>query len=862
MAKKNDSKVPSGREQRKEQKRLEAERARRQKEKEKRMQNVVSTQNFSPIRDIQNGIIITTDGRFVKLMEFSPINFDLRSDEEQAAIITQFAGVLRSMPQRIQFKVVTKKADTASFIAKVRADMKTEENANCIQLQKEQIDLIENVGAASGVTRRFFVSFEYEEPSGIKKRPTFRAVVSELNRIGSNIRAALKMCGNEQISIDNDDDWTMSALYSIMCRSAAEKYSFTERTVDVISNYANARNLDFSKPLTIPVNDFIAPTVIDPSNSPQYIIVDDLYYTFAYVAAESYPLRAAGGWPQMLINIGEGVDVDIWLHKENPTMIRQKLQHRLRYNKVKMKDTDDTNQDYEELAAAIDAGYYLKSGISSGDDFCYFGTMLTITAHSLAEMKYKFTEIKNYCIRGDLILRQCNFQQLSSFVMTLPLCDYNENLWKKMRRNLLLSQFASAYPFTSFEMSDEDGVLLGTSSQNGSLVFVDSFDTHKYNNANMTVLGPSGTGKTYTIQTIALRLRSKKQQVFIIAPLKGHEYRRACEAVGGQYIKIAPGSGQNINIMEIRKKDDYFSQLVDGDSAEDESILAKKIQQLHAFFTLLIPDIEYEEKQLLDEALVNTYAQFGITNKNKSLNDPANPGKYRRMPILGDLHDQLEKLGEPAARMYNILSRFVSGSAASFNAQTNVNLDNLYIVMDVSALTKEMLPIGMFIALDYVWDKARENRTSRKSIIVDETWKLIGPGSSALAAEFVLEIFKVIRGYGGAAIAATQDVNDFFALENGRFGAGIINNSRIKILLRPEPKEAETLTKILELTGSEVERAKMMERGTALLIANSNHIFIDIKASRGEHDLITTDRRELLQIGRRKMAESKDKGIN
>lgn len=147
-------------------------------------------------------------------------------------------------------------------------------------------------------------------------------------------------------------------------------------------------------------------------------------------------------------------------------------------------------------------------------------------------------------------------------------------------------------------------------------------------------------------------------------------------------------------------------------------------------------------------------------------------------------------------------------------------------------------------------------------VLDDEIWKLIGPGSSALAAEFVLEIFKVIRGYGGAAIAATQDVNDFFALENGRFGAGIINNSRIKILLRPEPKEAETLTKILELTESEVERAKMMDRGTALLIANSNHVFIDIKASRGEHDLITTDRRELLQIGRRKMAESKDKGIN
>lgn len=834
----------------------------RAKEKRKRIKTITSTQNYLPIRDVQEGIIITTDDRFIKLMEFSPINFDLRSDDEQAAIITQFASVLRSMNHTIQFKVVTKRADVESFIDRIYDEMQTETNKQCVELQKEQINLIANVSAVTGVTRRFFVAFEYEEPLGIKKKPTFRAIVEDLDNHARRIRNALRQCGNEQISIDGDDYWTLSALYSILCRRDAETRTFDDRMVSVIANYAKENYMDLSSPdssLIIPIGDFIAPSYIDPSNSPKHVIVDDLYYTFGYIAADSYPIHAAGGWPQILMNLGEGIDIDMWVHKEDPANIKRKLQYTLRFNKVKMRDTEDTNQDYDDLASAIESGYYLKNGISSGDDFSYFGTLVTITAKSLADLNYRYTEVKNYCIRADLQLRPCNFQQMDAFNMALPLCQYTPNLWKKMRRNLLLSQFASAYPFTSFEMTDEDGILLGTNVQNGSLVFVDNFDTHKYNNANMTILGQSGSGKTYFMYLLALRMRQKKQQVFIVAPLKGFEFERGCKAVGGQYIKIAPGSGQNINVMEIRKKDDSFNELVDGKKSDSESILAKKIQQLHTFFTLLIEDIRYEEKQILDEALIKTYERFGITTKNQSLIDPENPSRYRKMPTLGDLHAELKDLGRDAHRLYSILTRYVSGSVSSFNAQTNVDLNNQFIVLDVSDLTKEMLSVGMFIALDYVWDKARENRTTKKVIFVDETWQLIGPQSSALAAEFVMEIFKVIRGYGGSAVAATQDINDFFALEGGRFGTGIINNSRIKVLLKSEPKEAETLRGVLDLTTAEIERVKMMERGTGLLVANSNHVFIKFQASKGEHDLITTDARDLRRIANEKEAASGSK---
>ena len=168
-------------------------------------------------------------------------------------------------------------------------------------------------------------------------------------------------------------------------------------------------------------------------------------------------------------------------------------------------------------------------------------------------------------------------------------------------------------------------------------------------------------------------------------------------------------------------------------------------------------------------------------------------------------------------RLANIINRLVHGSARTFNQQTNVSLDNKYTVLDISELTGDLLTVGMFVALDYVWDKAKENRTEEKAIFIDECWQLIGANSNRLAAEFVLEIFKIIRGYGGSAICATQDINDFFALEDGKYGKGIINNAKTKILLNLEDEEARRVQSILHLSEAEVMEITHFERGNGLI---------------------------------------------
>lgn len=304
--------------------------------------------------------------------------------------------------------------------------------------------------------------------------------------------------------------------------------------------------------------------------------------------------------------------------------------------------------------------------------------------------------------------------------------------------------------------------------------------------------------------------------------------------------------------MEIRKTDNSVNELLDGPTM-DASSLATKIQKLHIFFSLLIPDISHEEKQLLDEVLIRTYAEKGITHKNESLIDPKHPDRYKQMPILEDVYNILIK-SEDTKRMAHILNRLVHGSASSFNQQTNVDLSNKYTVLDISELTgsSDLLTVGMFVALDYVWDKAKENRTEEKAIYVDEVWQLIGSSSNRLAAEFVLEIAKIIRGYGGSAVFATQDINDFFALDDGKYGKGIINNSKTKIILNLEDEEAQRVQSILHLSETEVMNITRFQRGNGLISTNNNNITVEFKASALEKELITTDRQELLEIVERK----------
>ena len=587
--------------------------------------------------------------------------------------------------------------------------------------------------------------------------------------------------------------------------------------------------------------------------------MDGLYYSFLYIKGNGYPNKVRAGWMSSLINAGEGIDVDVFLKRENRSKTIDKVAQRIRLNRTKLKSMQDTSTDYEELAGSIQAGYFIKQGIANyNEDLFYMSVFVTVSARTYEELMWRKQQMTDMLKSMDMYVSDCSFQQEDALRTVMPFLQISPKLEKKSKRNVLTSGAASTYMFTSFEMSDDTGVLLGINRHNNSLCIVDLFDTKKNKNANLNLLGTSGAGKTFTMQLLALRMRMRGIQCYIIAPIKGHEFRRACNRIGGQFIKIAPGSPHCINIMEIRHTISPEMELIDElDYSEMDSLLAQKIQQLMIFFSLLIPDMTNEEEQMLDEALIRTYGKFGITHDNDSVYADRNavPPKMKTMPILGDLHEELQK-NEMTKRIAVIVSRFVTGSAQSFNQQTNVDLSNKYIVLDLSELKGKLLPVGMMIALDYVWDKIKSDRTKKKAIMIDEIWQLIGAGSNRMAAEFCLEIFKVIRGFGGAAISATQDLSDFFGLEDGRYGRAIINNSKNKIILNLEPDEAEFVRDTLKLTKTEIRSITRFERGEALICSNNSKVPVIIKASKEEQEMITTDRAELEAILKERQQEA------
>jgi conjugal transfer ATP-binding protein TraC len=249
-----------------------------------------------------------------------------------------------------------------------------------------------------------------------------------------------------------------------------------------------------------------------------------------------------------------------------------------------------------------------------------------------------------------------------------------------------------------------------------------------YENNNMLFLGTSGSGKTVTMQAIATRLRLKGEQCFIIASQMGHEYQRACDKIGGQYTKICSGSNNCINIFNIRVQNKLPDETIE-DTLHNTSLLAEKIQNLETAFLLLIPEMTDVQEQLLDEALVETYHHKGITLDNASLFCEGDSTRLKEMPIFEDLYNVMlenPKLEDMAA----IIKLFVSGFASHFNGHTNVDLGNKYIIFDISELTDKLLPFGMFVALECIWGKVKEDRIIKKAVFLTKYGRL--PGISTL----------------------------------------------------------------------------------------------------------------------------------
>lgn len=833
-----------------------AERERMEQELEKdaeRFRIIRSTQEIIPVKDILGGIVITKDGRYVKIMEFRPVNFVYMDAETQNRVIANFFQMFKAVPCNIAFKTFARKADVENTMAAVRRYYKKETSPNRRKMLEAYMDLLKDKALSVGITRRFFVIIEFQKTIS-NDGTDFNMVAADLESVAANVKAHMEQCGNIFIpalgdSTRNEDSGLHKFFYQLLNRRKSETVPFDTHIAPIIDRYMDYDDKHGVR-TTLRATELIAPQWIDFTHH-SYIVIDNKFYTFAYIPSGFYNQRVYAGWIGTFVNAGEGIDVDITFDHLSRDEVYNKISTQLKLSRANAMTSHDTDSDYHQRMEKISSSEYMLKGLSSGEDFYYMSIMLTIVGDSLEELEYKYDAMEKQVKGIGMKLRRANFMMEEAFESAiLPLAKFHKGIQAKAHRNVLTSGAASCYPFISFEMQDPDGIMVGTNHSNNSLVTIDMFDTDVHANANGVILGSSGYGKTFTAQLFALRLSEMGVQTFVISPLKGLEdYGGGCKAVDGQFISMDPSSYNSINIMDIRIPDDT-------DAAEMEdfegtgSYLTRKIHTVKTFLHLVVKDMSQEEEQLIDTCLYTTYERFGITNDNTSIIDKET-GQYKRMPLLEDLHKEMQKYPELRS-VCNILNPLITGSMACYNRPTNVNLDAKYIVFDLGGLKGPTLTMSMFVVLDFVWTKIKEDRTKRKAVFIDECWKLIGTDSNEQAAEDVVEIFRTIRAYGGAAFAMTQDISQFYEYKGGKYGKAIIGNADTKIIMHLIPSEAQALQSAMSLTDSEMETITGLQRGHGLVCTSSSKLFVDFVASDYETQAITTDAKTFYERGKQK----------
>ena len=473
------------------------------------------------------------------------------------------------------------------------------------------------------------------------------------------------------------------------------------------------------------------------------------------------------------------------------------------------------------------------------------------TLHQFRVRRFGRKRKRRHRIHDEVDPEHLDDGQRQAFLSSLPILALDPDIERKARRNALTSGVAAAFPFASYELSDHNGIFLGLNLYNRSPVFLDPYDDYKYTNGNWWIGGSTGAGKTVTLQCLGGRLRQQGKRVIIIAPKKGHEFRPLCEKLGGLYLRMSPSSKDCPNLMAIRRKSlDSYAKLKNI-AARDDSVLADKIAQLIIWFSLKKKDLGEEDKSRLDSSLVEVYSRYGITFDNSTIVDE--DGNFRKMPIISDWYEVLYQ--DPDTRhLAVVLSRYVSGSASAMASRNDIDLDNKYIVLDLSGMPDDMIADGTFWATSIAYDLIMNCETDLSALLADELWSLVGATANPQAAGFVLEMVKTIRGLGGIAVTSTQGMQDLFGLEGGSYGKGILDASRIKLVMQMEEQEARLIQDKLNLSEDEVRQITRFRRGEGLLCIGYNHVPVAFHTTPREYEAITTSPTDL----RVKRTEARD----
>ena len=561
------------------------------------------------------------------------------------------------------------------------------------------------------------------------------------------------------------------------------------------------------------LRDLISPSSIEIHSS--YFRLGTKYGRTIYVYG--YPRTLYTGWISGLINIDEVLDVSMYVYPVETTVVMKNLRKKVTQLEASYSVNAEKGKIRDpELEAAISDAEELRDKLQVGaEKFFRFGLYITLWADSLEELSFVQHKIETLLGQQMVFSKVASSQQEQGMNSTMPQCT--DQL--QIRRNMNTGAISTSFPFTSADLTQENGILYGVNMHNNGLVIFDRFSLE---NANLVVFAKSGAGKSFAVKLEAVRSMMLGAEIIIIDP--ENEYQKLCDAVGGSYIRLSLNSDVRINPFDLPK-------VVDSEDANDA--LRANLVTLHGLFRLMLGGsvagqvgLTANEEADLDQALIDTYARAGITSD--PLTHQSTP------PTIINLYDTLLHMGGTGPQLAQRLRKYTTGTFAGiFSQQSNVDINNSMVVFNIRDLEDELRPVAMYIVLSHVWNVVRTDQ-KRRLLIVDEAWQLMKYDDSA---NFLFSLAKRARKYYLGLTTITQDVEDFMSSKMGR---AIVANSSMQLLLKQSASSVDVLSDVFKLTDEEKKRLANFPVGQGLFFAGANHVHIQIIASETEEQLITT----------------------
>ena len=562
------------------------------------------------------------------------------------------------------------------------------------------------------------------------------------------------------------------------------------------------------------LRDLIAPSSLEFHSS--YFRLGTKYGQTIYVYG--YPRQLYTGWASPILNADEVLDVSMFIYPVETEIVMKNLRRKVTQLEADLAINNEKGRTRDPaLEAALNDAEELRDQLQLGaEKFFRFGLYLTIYADSLDELNFVRSKVETMLGQQMLFSKVASSQQEQGLKSAVP--QLSDQL--QIRRNMNTGAISTSFPFTSADLTQENGVLYGVNMHNNGLVI---FDRYTLENANMVVFAKSGAGKSFTVKLEALRTMMMGAEVLIIDP--ENEYQKLSDAVGGSYIRLSLNSDVRINPFDL-------PHVIDAEEADNA--LRANIVTLHGLFRLMLGGtsagqsigLSPNEEADLDQAIIDTYARAGITSDPLTHNSTP--------PTIHNLYDTLVHMDGSGPSLAQRLRKYTTGTFAGiFSQQSNIDINNSMVVFNIRDLEDELRPVAMYIVLSHIWNIVRSEQKKRM-LIVDEAWQLMKYDDSA---NFLFSLAKRARKYYLGLTTISQDVEDFMGSKMGR---AIVSNSSMQLLLKQSSSAVDVLSDVFKLTEEERKRLSNFPVGQGLFFAGQNHVHIQIIASDTEHQLIST----------------------